>query len=114
MFLSYIYRIKECNYIGSCKDIEQRKISHSCQSNTHHNKLYDYIRNNNLKFDELIFEILEQKIFKDKIQLRKMEQHWINFYNSINYGCNSRTSFKKHNDNPIITKTKNNKDKGTK
>ena len=86
-----IYRIEECNYIGSTKDLGDRiyKYKTKCYSKNckeYNFKIYRYIRENNLDFDNLTFTILLQ--LETNIP-KKLEQMFIDKYDSINNGCNT-------------------------
>ena len=76
MTLITFYRIThrdfpELNYIGSTKDSQTRKYNHrSCCfneiSNRYNLKIYQFIRNNNINFDELQFEKISEINFKNQ------------------------------------------------
>jgi len=85
--MSCVYEIsfKDCvdNYVGSCIDLHKRKINHksNCfnENSKHYNsKLYQFIRENNYDWEDVIFEVLEHHDdILDKLELRKREQHFI-------------------------------------
>ena len=85
--MSCVYEIsfKDCvdNYIGSCIDLHKRKYYHKsdCYNEKSHNynyKLYQFIRDKNYDWENVIFEVLEQHDeILDNLELRKREQHFI-------------------------------------
>ena len=99
-----IYIIKHKNldinlpYIGKCINRKQRYADHTSKSyninDPEFNKeLYIFIRNNDgwKNFDFMILEECPCDEGNDKLndlKLRKREQYWINFYDSINNGLN--------------------------
>ena len=95
-----IYRIshnqyKELNYIGSCKDLDNRKGCHKsvCYTENCHQfnyKLYQFIRNNNIDFDTLDFTVLKKTKMNEP---KRLEQWYINKFNSIQNGLNDRNSY---------------------
>tara|TARA_R110000823_G_C15536609_1_gene457528 strand:- start:37 stop:525 length:489 start_codon:yes stop_codon:yes gene_type:complete len=96
--IGYIYKISidNLNYIGSCRDINNRKKSHLKRSKEqNHNNLKLYSSNFNLNN----FEILEQKDCIDDNDLFLLEQKFIEDYNSINNGLNHKRAYlSKEND----------------
>jgi len=93
----YIYKIKNCNYIGSTTDLIKREKKHNsnlncCKySSTYNFKLYKYVRKNNIKIKLILIATYKHKC-SFKIQ-RLVEQYWINKYHSVKNGLNSMNSF---------------------
>jgi len=85
--MSCVYEIsfENCDdfYIGSCKDLEVRKRHHKSDcfnenSKQYNKKLYQFIREKNYEWKEVVFEIVEQHDdILDSLELRKREQHFI-------------------------------------
>ena len=82
----------ELNYIGSTQNLKRRAFCHKTRarclnkkSSNYNNKLYQTIRKNEIKFDELIFEILME--CDTNIHL-KLETMFVQQYNSIEKGVN--------------------------
>ena len=81
--MGVVYKIsfKDCDefYIGSCVDLHKRKNGHkhNCfneKRKDYNYKLYQFIREN-YEWEDVIFEILEEyENVSDKLQLRKIEQ----------------------------------------
>jgi len=93
----YIYRIKNCNYIGSTFDIKERLILHKsdCYNiNRHHynRKVYKYIRKYNIKIELEIIRIIyfDDEIYNNKF---KWEQYFIDKYDSKKNGLNERNAY---------------------
>lgn len=96
----YIYKFTNCNYIGSTKNIEKRTKYH-----THHFyfsenknwKLYKYIRKNNIKIElQVLYTFFTNCFTSLKLQFklrRLVEQFYINKYDCINNGYNTRNAF---------------------
>ena len=82
----------ELNYIGKCKNFIQRRTNHKFHcyhtENKNYNKpLYKFIRENNINFDEIEWEILlECEIINE--QDKNIEKEFINKYDSYNNGFN--------------------------
>ena len=57
------------------------------KSPKYNRKLYKYIRDNNLDFNNLTFKILKDNIETEELA-KKYETTFIIFYNSIDNGCN--------------------------
>ena len=76
----YIYKIVINNliYVGSCVDLQGRKITHNfrLKDNERNHKLYQKCRENNINKIELI--LIEEYDYNDIIELRQKEQHYIN------------------------------------
>lgn len=73
MFLYKIFYNGVLLYVGSTSDIKKRKILHkSGLKNGVDRPLYRYLRENNINFEELIFEIIETDI-NNKNDLLKEE-----------------------------------------
>ena len=69
-------------YVGSTNDFKRRCSEHLCvydspNNREHHKKIYEYIRNNG-GFENFYIEVLEKYRCKNKTELRKREQEWIN------------------------------------
>ena len=101
---------QEINYVGSCKNLTSRKQQHkeSCfneKSKTYNLKLYKFIRENNILWTNLKFEILLQ--CDTNIHL-KLEQMFINQYDSITNGNNNMNAY---NPNYQITREQTEKRK---
>ena len=99
----YIYKMKGINYIGSCGDIKLRTQQHKTKCYNENSKkynllVYQYIRE---KKKDIELEILfcYKKECSKRIKLL-VEQYYINQYDSVNNGLNSRNAFtnkKKYN-----------------
>ena len=86
------------NYIGSTKNFNKRKQYHKIdcinEKSVHYNlKLYLFIRNNDINFNELEFSIISQFNLKSNQHSFKHERFWIEKYDSINNGLNERLPF---------------------
>ena len=85
MCLVYKISFKDCDefYIGSTVNLMNRKIKHkySCYNSKvkkYNYKLYQFIREH-YEWKDVIFEILEEyETVLDKLELRKLEQKYIN------------------------------------
>ncbi len=94
----YMYSTNTHSYIGSTYDLKKRKSEHRShcfnpKSGKHNTPFYQYIRNNNLTFDDLHFELLETLEVNDKQQKNCQEQYWIeimspNLNKNYAQGCN--------------------------
>jgi len=92
----YVYKIKDVNYIGSTDNIKKRTTNHktSCynkNSKDYNILVYQYIREKQIEIKLKILGVYKRKC-NNKIK-RLIEQFYINEYNSINDGLNSRNSF---------------------
>jgi len=93
----FIYCIKFNNdivYIGSTNNFSQRKHKHKKNTTNKRGKLYWlklylFIRENG-GINNFIFEILENGEIENKIEIRKIEQNFIDKYNP---NLNSKKSF---------------------
>jgi hypothetical protein len=100
MGYSNIYKIK-CNdqvYIGSTDNLKQRIDYHTynCYNEKckHYNiKLYRYIRENDIEFTENCFIVVSELLNVVGDELRKIEQGYIDYYNSIKNGLNDRRAY---------------------
>ena len=92
----YIYKIKDVNYIGSCKDIKERTNTHKTKcwnkkSNRRNLLVYKFIRQKNKNIElEILFCYKGE--CSNKIQ-RLVEQFYINKYDSKNNGLNMYNAF---------------------
>jgi len=91
----YIYKLANCNYIGSTNNLKERFKGHkfecyTCKRN-YHRKVYKYIRENNIKIELIVLAVYKRKCSK-KIQ-RLVEQFWINKFNSKDNGLNTDNAF---------------------
>lgn len=88
-----IYKI-ELNgmcYIGATSNIKNRFAQHKYSYNIEHaSKFYNKIRENGLQFEDLPFEIIETIYTDFRDNVRERELFWIEHYNSINNGLNSK------------------------
>ena len=92
----YVYKIKDVNYIGSTNDIKNRTREHNFNSYNENSKnynylIYKYIREKQIEIKLEILGVYKKKCSK-RIKLL-VEQFYINKYNSINNGLNSRNAF---------------------
>jgi len=91
----YIYKLANCNYIGSTKDINNRLRRHkqSCYKveKQKNRKVYKYIRENNIKIELIVIAVYKKEYTKE-IQ-RLIEQFWINKYDSKHNGLNTDNAF---------------------
>ena len=93
----FIYCIKFNNdivYIGSTNNFSQRKHKHKKNTTNKRGKLYWlklylFIRENG-GINNFIFEILENGEIENKLEIRKIEQNFIDKYNP---NLNSKKSF---------------------
>ena len=86
------------NYIGSTIDLHRRISNHKYGLNSkkkYNIKLYQYLREYNIKFDDLIFEVLMK--CDTNIHL-KLENMFINQYNSVENGLNTLNSYLNKNE----------------
>ncbi len=82
------------NYIGKTREIKKRPGNHksNCYNKNHNSynqKRYKYIRGNNIKWNDIIFEIIDT-IYCSKEQARAREAELITFYDSIENGQNEK------------------------
>jgi len=92
----YIYKIKNCNYIGSTNDIKNRTNSHkSCcydkKLKGYNFLVYQYIREKKLNIQLEILGVYKKKC-SNKIK-RLVEQYYINKYDSVYNGFNMINAF---------------------
>ncbi|MEK6880604.1 MAG: hypothetical protein AABY22_13390 [Nanoarchaeota archaeon] len=97
--IHFIYRISHesypiLNYIGSCKDLDIRIMNHKyrCYNEKrieYDYKLYQFIRGNNINFDELEFTMLKKTKMNEP---KRLEQWYINKHNSIENGLNTNNA----------------------
>lgn len=93
MTYTYIYRIDTVNYIGSTEDLQERERIHNSvykneNDNNHYLKVYENCR-------ELGIEYIKLAIIKrtKMTTFRKLEQYYINKYDSVNNGGNDRNAY---------------------
>src|SRR5690349_4530629 len=72
----------ELIYIGSTCNFKERKRAHKShcyneKSNQYNKKLYQFIRTNEILFDELVFEVLDEFECENRETARKFEQIYI-------------------------------------
>ena len=77
-------------YVGSCWDINKRKLNHksSCYNEndpSHNYQIYRYIRENTDSWDEVSFEVLVKREFKDLEQRLRLEDAFFEAFKPI---CN--------------------------
>jgi len=87
------YRIRELNYIGSTINFRERKWMHKClcYNNKHreyHKPLYQFIRENDIPWESLHFDIIETFFLETKEHSLKRERFWVEKYDSIKNGMN--------------------------
>jgi NADH pyrophosphatase NudC (nudix superfamily) len=93
-FVVYKLLVGEMIYIGSTYELKKRVGEHKSNcfnsNNREYNKsLYKYIRDNNIDFDDIEIEVLEdvENLFltnqENEIQARKREQYYINDQDEI-------------------------------
>jgi hypothetical protein len=94
LFVVYKLVVGEMIYIGSTCDLRERLVNHksSClnsNSNNYNTPLYKYIRDNDIDFDDIEVEVLEEieNIFlsdrENEINARKREQYYIDIQDEI-------------------------------
>jgi len=96
--IGYIYKISinNLNYIGSCRNINNRKESHIERSK---DKNYSHLKLYSSNFNLNNFEILEKKDCIDDNDLFILEQKNIEDYDTINNGLNHKRAYlSKEND----------------
>ncbi len=92
----YIYKMRDINYIGSCRDIKKRTNEHKCKCYNENLKnynllVYKHIREKKIKIELKILGVYKRKC-NNKIK-RLVEQYYINEYNSVNNGLNTINAF---------------------
>lgn len=103
MYKYFIYSINfnnEILYIGSTNNFSQRKHKHKKNTTNKRGKLYWlklylYIRENG-GIDKFIFEILEKGEIENKIEIRKIEQTFLDKHKPL---LNTKNSYK---EKPLI------------
>jgi hypothetical protein len=93
MTYTYIYRIDTVNYIGSCKDIQRRqrlhnRIYNNKNDNRYNLKVYNNCRKFNVKYIKLI--VIKRTKMANPC---KLEQWYINKFDSINNGSNGKNVY---------------------
>jgi hypothetical protein len=89
----YCYYHEDKCYIGSSSEIEVRKSKHEnrCFNTSESNKInyntsfYKYIRDNNLTFKDLHFEVLETFMVTSEEELHGHEQNYIDIFKENDY-----------------------------
>ena len=81
----YLYTHNGKAYVGSTTNETERKQNHRtvCFNPTaknHNMPLYAYIRENNLTFDDLHFEVIEEFVVDDENELKQHEQNYIDIF----------------------------------
>ncbi len=96
----------EFNFVGSTMNLKTRKSQYKTEikNDLHKRKINEFIRSNNINFNEIIFEVLLECDTDIHLQI---EQSFIDKFKSINEGLNNNMSF-----NPDTKKIwyENNKD----
>jgi hypothetical protein len=93
MTYTYIYRINEVNYIGSTSDIQKREMTHNSVYNNKNDKNYNlkiYIKCRELNITFIKLDIIKRTKMTNP---KKLEQYYINKYDSINSGSNERNAY---------------------
>jgi len=91
-----IYKMEDCNYIGSCNNLHSRYLCHISRCHNekrkrYNLKVYKYIRKKNIQIKLIpIFEY--NKNCSDRIK-KLVEQFYINKYDSITNGLNIINAF---------------------
>jgi hypothetical protein len=94
-----IYYIKVGNlyYIGSTWDYAECVLYHKAYYKNEHidSKLYDEIRNADFEWKDLEIKVLTKVFMKRHIEIerRKLQQIYINKYDSVNTGLNDRNAY---------------------
>lgn len=91
-----IYKISIANqcYIGSTKDLKQRKKCHKDRWNKGTEKIYEFIRANG-GWDKIEIIPIEEYECEGLLQARIREEYWRREYNAE---LNTRRAFTTHND----------------
>lgn len=81
----YLYTHNDKAYVGSSTNISERRMLHNqiCFNKNekyHRIQFYVYIRENNLTFDDLHFEVIEEFIVDDESELKQHEQNYIDIF----------------------------------
>ena len=89
----------ELIYIGSTKNYQERKMGHKDRCYNENDSgynvpLYQFIRNNNIIFEELYFEIICSGYFKTEVQAHKYERYWVESYDTYKNGLNERLPYR--------------------
>lgn len=110
-------------YLGSTVDRLDRLRKHEgfCNNinlvDSYYRKIYKYIRENS-GFNNWIMVIIEEYPCNEgndelnDLKLRKREQYWINFYDSINNGLNEKNAYRSEEDLKNYQDNYNNSEKG--
>ena len=90
----YIYKLKGVNYIGSTNNLVERQRIHEkrCYIDKKNLKLYNHLRDNNIKIEVILLAVYNRKC-SNKIK-KLVEQYWINKYDSIKNGLNIYRAFR--------------------
>ena len=92
----YIYKLKDCNYIGCTSNIKERIVRHKLNRNNsnmknYHLKVYKFLRENNIEVELIIIEYYDKDCSRKIKNL--VEQFYINLFDSINNGTNTYNAF---------------------
>ena len=86
VFIIYKIQIHDCIYIGSTKDLKQRKTTHkqSCtnENNKHHHLMVYQIIRENGGWNNSYMAPIEEFECDTPLQSKIREQYWINQYNA--------------------------------
>ncbi len=87
------------NYIGLTTGFTKRKGDHKSdcyneKSHAYNYPVYKFIRQNNINWDTIEFEIISQMHFKNEEHAWKNESFWMLRYDSIENGQNDRLSYR--------------------
>ena len=89
----YIYKLENCNYVGSAIDLKERKRQHIKRLNNGSQfKVYKFIRENKITINLIPIGFYKREC-SNKIR-KLVEQFYINKYNSINCGLNTYNAFR--------------------
>ena len=95
----YIYKIVDCYYVGSTKDIKKRYQSHKHYKYNINDErgqlpLYVYMRENDISINLEIIDVIEGT----QEDAYKKEQEWIDKLNTLQCGNNSKCAYKSRED----------------
>ena len=102
IFCVYKLNVNNKIYIGSCWDFNNRLYNHkyncyNANSEKYYLKVYKYIREQNLQWTDLHFEVIyisEKLETQDNNLRRQTEQIYIDKYNSVLHGLNSSNAIR--------------------
>ena len=96
-FVIYKFLVKDKIYIGSTYNFNRRIYEHKYKLNLNYSyALYQYMIECKLTFDNIKIEIIYTSHplkTKDVLIQRLIEQHFINLYDSVNNGLNTRDAY---------------------